>query len=217
MIILNLIMGYTKTCIHWTPLGIGHIVECRQVLNLRGTLKKSSFIASFGRAHEMSVFDFSIALIAMPSNKSCNASAFCPKVFTTYFLLPFLVQSKRAHTYTHPENTHAHARAQGESQVSIIMIVPSCHMPWPNAEDALFWELDVVLFWNAIYMKFLNRVFKKMFNVQGWGCLFRGGAFIWQSRVYVHKPFKVKSCSFRGGVHSNMFYCTCKAQIWIWA
>ena len=69
---------YSVTCLDWTPLGIGHIVQCRQVFNLRGTLEKSSFVASFARAHEMSVFDFSIALIAMPLDKSCNASASCP-------------------------------------------------------------------------------------------------------------------------------------------
>ena len=54
----------------------------------------------------------------------------------------------------------------------------------------------------------LRGVFKKKFNVQGWGCLFKGGAFVWQSRVYIHKQFKVRRCSFRGGVQSNKFHCT---------
>jgi hypothetical protein len=32
-----------------------------------------------------------------------------------------------------------------------------------------------------------------MFKVGGY--LFKGGAFVWQSRVYVHKTFKVRRCS----------------------
>ena len=45
---------YSETCLHWTPLCIDHIVQCRQVFNLTWTLKKSYFIAYFGRAHEVS-------------------------------------------------------------------------------------------------------------------------------------------------------------------
>jgi hypothetical protein len=113
-------------------------------------LKKSSFIASFGRTYEMLVFDFSHS----HAIGQVLQSAFCPKVFTTYFLCPFLVQSKRTHTYTHLKNTHAHARAraQGESQVSVILIVPSRHMLWRSVEDALFWELDVVVFSPSIML-----------------------------------------------------------------
>ena len=54
-----------------------------------------------------------------------------------------------------------------------------------------------------------------MSHVQGWGCLFRGGAFVWQSRVYVHKPFKVRRCSFRGG-ESNRFRCTMSHDVVLW-
>jgi hypothetical protein len=81
-------------------------------------------------------------------------------------------------------------------------------MLWRSAEGALFWELDVITFCDATHMEILRRVLKKKFNVQGWGCLLKGGAFVWQSRVYVHKPFKVRRCSFRGGVQSNKFHCT---------
>jgi hypothetical protein len=149
------------------------------------------------------IFDFSIALITMPLDKSCNASAFvsrssqCISFFRSLF-------NQSAHTQTHPKNTCA--RAQGESEVSIVLIVPSRQMPWRNVEGALFWELDVILFWDTIHREILRRVLKKTFNVQGWGCLFRGGAFVWQSRVYIQKPFKVRGC-FRGGVQSNRFHC----------
>jgi hypothetical protein len=51
---------------------------------------------------------------------------------------------------------------------------------------------------------------KKPFNVEGWGCLLKGGAFVWQSQVYVHKPFKVRRCSFKGGVQSNRFHYKCR-------
>jgi hypothetical protein len=118
------------------------------------------------------IFDFSIALITMPLDKSCNASAFvsrssqCISFFRSLF-------NQSAHTQTHPKNTCA--RAQGESEVSIVLIVPSRQMPWRNVEGALFWELDVILFWDTIHREILRRVLKKTFNVQGWGCLFRGG------------------------------------------
>ena len=106
----------------------------------------------------------------------------------------------------HTLNTHT--RAHGEHEGFVVLIVPSCHMPWRSAEGALFWEVDVILFWNAIHKEILRRVLKNPFNVQGWVCLFKGDAFVWQSQVYVHKPFKIMRCSFRGGVQSNMFHCT---------
>ena len=60
---------------------------------------------------------------------------------------------------------------------------------------------------HSTHMEVLRWVFqKKAFNVQGWGCLFRGGAFACQNRVYLHKLFKIKRCSFRGGVQSNRFH-----------
>ena len=61
----------------------------------------------------------------------------------------------RAHTHTH---------AQGESQVYVVLIVPSRHVPWWSVEGALFWELHVVLFCDAIHKEILRRVLKK--NVQ---------------------------------------------------
>ena len=89
------------------------------MFNLRVTLKKSSFIDSFGRTHEISVFDFSIALIAMPLDKSCNAWPFVPRSSQRIFFSQSLFkQSTHAHT---------HACAQGESQASVALIDPSPH------------------------------------------------------------------------------------------
>jgi hypothetical protein len=74
-------------------------------------------------------------------------------------------------------------------------------MPWWSEEGALFWELDVVLFWDTIHKGNLRRVLKKNVQFSRLGVsIFRGGAFVWESRVYAHKPFKVRRCSLRGGV-----------------
>jgi hypothetical protein len=90
----------------------------------------------------------------MPVDKYCNALAFCPKVFTIYFFLPVIVQSKQG-------------SAHGESEVFVILIVPSRHMLWQSAEGALLWELYVILFWDTIRRAILRRVLKNgsMFKV----------------------------------------------------
>ena len=60
-------------------------------------------------------------------------------------------------------------------------------------------------------------MFKKTFNVQVWGCLFKGGAFVCQNRVYVHKLFNGRRCLFTGGVQSNRFHYiyACKVIMYI--
>ena len=57
---------------------------------------------------------------------------------------------------------------------------------------------------------FERSVKNKTINIQGWGCLLKGGAFVWQSQVYVYKWFKVRRCSFRRGVRSSRFHCMSK-------
>ena len=116
----------------------------------------------------------------MPLDKSCNALAFCPKVFTTYFLFPVIVQSKRERAYIH---THTHKH--GEFEVFVILIVPSRHMPWRSAESALFWELYVILFWDAIHMDFFEKSVKKTFNFKGWG--------VYSKKVHLYGKVKCTS------------------------
>jgi hypothetical protein len=71
--------------------------------------------------------------------------------------------------HTHTLNTHTRALVQGKSEVFVVLIVPSCHVPWWSAEGALLRELNVILFWDAIHMENLRRVLKKrsMFKVGG--------------------------------------------------
>ena len=145
----------------------------------------------------------------MPLDKSCNALAFCPKVFSTYFLFLIIVQWKRTHTQTH---THM----KGESQVFVVPIVPSRRMPWQSAKGALFWELEAVLFWDEYIGKFWEECSKKSVQCSRLGVSIQRRCICMAKSTNVHKPFKVRRCSFRGGAQSNKFYCTLVLFLFTW-
>ena len=118
------------------------------------------------------------------------------------FPFPAIVQLKHARARAH---THTHTRAR---RISSVCSSDRSILPHAVVECRRCTTLGTggrsILGRNT--QGNFERSAKKTFNVQGWGCLFRGGVFVWQSRVYVHKPFKVRRCSFKGGVQSNMLH-----------
>ena len=148
----------------------------------------------------MSVFNFSIALIAMPLDKSCNASTFVPRSSqrNSFFWSLF-----NKHTHTLNTDTCRSAERIWRVCSSDCSISPHAVVECRRC-TILGSEYHSILGRNT-HGRFEKSVKKKcsMFKVRG---VYSKEVHLYGKVECTYSKFKVRRCSFRG-VQSNRFHC----------